>query len=321
MPFSYITYKKISLLSTYLSISFISIFLYKRFNSKISKITALLTILAISLACILSKDLITFKSYYRFLNIILPFNCFIWLYVSKKNLSTSDVAKIFYCNGYLGLIFLTYQVFSIFRKDLSIINSSLLYSVFLTGSALIMVYCDYVNKKVQIDHANLIHLELYEKSIKDSMTDLYNHNYIMTVMQDINPSYCVVIIDIDDFKSINDTYGHLAGDNAIKFVANNLKSTIDNKNIVARYGGDEFFLILYEENLNTCVKIINTLYKSIAVSPFIFNDLEISLTLSSGLYKVEKKEPIDVIISKVDNALYKSKNNGKNKLSIYNSNI
>lgn len=321
MPFSYIAYKKISLISTYLSVSLISFFLYKIFNDKICKFIALFTTISILLACVLSKDLITFKTYYRILNIVLPINCFIWLYTCKKNLSNSHIAKIFYCNGYLGLIFLTYQIFSIFRKDLCIINSSLLYSIFLTGSAIIMVYYDYANKKIQIEHANLIHLELYEKSIRDSMTGLYNHNYIISIMQDIDPLYYAIIIDIDDFKSINDTHGHLAGDDAVRFIANKLNSIIGNPNIIARYGGDEFFIILYEKDLNTCIRIVNKLYKSLESAPFIYNGTKISLTLSSGLYKVEKKEPTDVIISKADNALYRSKNSGKNKLSIYSSNI
>ncbi len=321
IPFSYIIYKKLMLLFAYSATSCLSIALYKLFNNKLNKILAYITLITIIIICIFSNDLISFKHCYRFSNFILPVNVLSWIYITQKKFKECDIAKILCISGYLCLIFLIFNVIFIYKKNLSIINTPLLYTACLTSSAIIMVFLDYINKEKEIENASKLHIELYEKSITDAMTGFYNHHYITSVIKQLSPNYYIIIVDIDDFKSVNDTYGHLIGDKAIQYISDTIKSVADDNTILGRYGGDEFLMICLHADIDICINIIKKINVAINLFPFTVNEKIIPLTFSSGFYKVVEMESIDDIISKVDKALYISKNNGKNQFTIFNNTL
>lgn len=162
--------------------------------------------------------------------------------------------------------------------------------------------------------------KLYAMSSTDSLTRLYNRQKIEdmltqcvehTIRFDQNLSIC--IFDIDDFKSINDTYGHLMGDEVLKGIAKIILSNIRQVDKVGRWGGEEFFLILPNTDTKTATEVVYRL--KIAISSHKFNiDKKVTCSFGLALFDTQKSEDENII--KTDNALYKAKTSGKNKICV-----
>lgn len=162
--------------------------------------------------------------------------------------------------------------------------------------------------------------ELYELSTTDGLTGLYNRRlffekaeYELKRIQRSRLSFGLLMIDIDNFKRLNDTYGHLAGDAVLAKIANVLKSTIRDIDIIARYGGEEFITILpltdQEQTLNIAEKLVNT----IGETKFNYQDTQLSVTISIGCTVCNPDEhEITDCIARADKALYAIKTSNRN---------
>ncbi|WP_394224120.1 diguanylate cyclase [Alteromonas gracilis] len=123
----------------------------------------------------------------------------------------------------------------------------------------------------------------------------------------------VVMIDIDFFKQINDTYGHEVGDKAICHVAKLLKMSCRNADSVARIGGEEFALLLLDTDGPGAFKLADKLRERISENPLDIDGKLINITVSAGVFCIsEEHESIESALSKADDALYKAKENGRN---------
>ena len=131
-----------------------------------------------------------------------------------------------------------------------------------------------------------------------------------------------MMCDIDDFKAINDTFGHLAGDRVIKAVANSLKAQLRDSDLLARYGGEEFGFILPHTSSERAYDIAERLRKKIAGLKLKYQKKLITLTMSFGIASRQKDERIslDDLIRRADNALYKAKSAGKNRSEVSGGN-
>lgn len=145
----------------------------------------------------------------------------------------------------------------------------------------------------------------------DSLTNIYNRKILSN---DINYDV-LVMCDIDDFKIINDTYGHQVGDELLKDIAQKLSKVLRNEDILLRYGGDEF-TILFK---NCTVQDIKRKLDIIKESYFNSKELDIKITMSFGITEYIEGKSIEEAISEADTALYLSKQRGKNKVTIYKS--
>ena len=126
--------------------------------------------------------------------------------------------------------------------------------------------------------------------------------------------FSILFGDIDLFKKINDTYGHLAGDAilvSISHILNTEKREIDQ---VARWGGEEFLILLPETNLKGAVQLGNKIRKSISAKPIIHEGQEINVTMSFGVSEYNSETHIEKIIDLADQRLYLAKNSGRNKV-------
>jgi len=159
----------------------------------------------------------------------------------------------------------------------------------------------------------------------DSLTKLYNRRYfneiiknLMKISQRDKKPLVIAMLDIDDFKKVNDTYGHGIGDIAIKRIAEVFNKTIRTSDISIRFGGEEFIIIFPDTNITNCQKICEKLRVKIEESIIKVNDKkEFSLTVSIGLSQIEIDDlNEDQALYKVDKALYKSKKQGKNQVNI-----
>ncbi len=175
----------------------------------------------------------------------------------------------------------------------------------------------------QIDHLKDELEKVKTKSMTDGLTGINNRQsfdlYIRELVEKnsiIRRSFAMFIIDIDDFKSINDTHGHQIGDRILMAMVMKSKEFIRSEDFIARYGGDEFIIILKGATLRSAVKRAKQISKSIAGSQYRVDDLKkgliISFTVSIGVSAFRKGDTITTLIERADQALYASKQKGKN---------
>lgn len=164
------------------------------------------------------------------------------------------------------------------------------------------------------------------ESDTDPLTGLYNRRYLMDrLKQETTRSrryqrpLSLLMIDVDDFKHFNDTFGHTNGDLILRLVALTLKSIVREPDIIARYAGDEFIVILPEATVReagfTAERIQAELVKVGQVIKFSEADLHITLSIGVTEYDAET-ENLDQLIDKVDKAMYKAKEEGKNRIFV-----
>ena len=160
---------------------------------------------------------------------------------------------------------------------------------------------------------------------QDSMTHLYNHerfrellNHEIDRSERYNFELSAIMCDIDDFKAINDSFGHLAGDHVIKAVANCLKEQLRESDLLARYGGEEFSFILPHTSIERAYEIAERLRKKITALKLKYKKQQITPTVSFGIASFQRGERISVdeLIRRADNALYRAKSAGKNRCHV-----
>jgi len=164
---------------------------------------------------------------------------------------------------------------------------------------------------------------LLELSNTDHLTGLFNRRYLMEVLdKEIQRSsrkggqLSILILDIDHFKNVNDTYGHLQGDAVLQKVALQLQKELRNYDIAARYGGEEFIAVLPDATMSEAAFVAERIRASIQASKFNGALSQLSLTVSLGvaLYTLEDGITIDGFIKRADDALYRAKANGRNRV-------
>lgn len=124
----------------------------------------------------------------------------------------------------------------------------------------------------------------------------------------------LVILDIDHFKTVNDTYGHKVGDRMIQLVAKTLRDRLRKTDFVARYGGEEFVALLPETDVNKGVEVVDNLREHIADLPFRFQETPVRITVSAGAVAFSGDNGPDALFEKADRALYRAKNGGRNQV-------
>lgn len=161
---------------------------------------------------------------------------------------------------------------------------------------------------------------------KDTLTGVYNRQKLNETADEMF-GYCLsnkkylgcILFDIDYFKQINDEYGHLNGDKALKIIANTARIMCDENNAnVFRYGGEEFLIIMSGRNEDSTVDFVKEFMKRLSQTEIILNDVRVKITVSCGIYvnKPEKDERIGDYFNKADEALYKAKANGRNTYAV-----
>ena len=154
--------------------------------------------------------------------------------------------------------------------------------------------------------------EQLEKLVnKDSLTGLNNRRGLNTIKN----YTAAVMCDIDDYKHVNDSFGHIMGDSVIKIVSSVIKRNIREKDYVCRYGGDEFLIVFIDCPTNIVYNRVETIRKCAESSIILPNNEKISM--SFGIAINENSKTITDLIQKADKALYESKENGKNKITVF----
>lgn len=172
--------------------------------------------------------------------------------------------------------------------------------------------------------------QLSELVSLDPLTHLFNYRHFSHVLaqemersQRTQQATTLIMIDIDHFKQVNDTWGHEIGNQALKMVAKCLLSSVRKLDITCRYGGEEFAIILPSTEIMTGAKVAERIRENIANTPLTIyqnqaNEADISLTVSLGLsmYTGSRQETAATIIASADGQLYQAKQQGRNQVSV-----
>lgn len=168
-------------------------------------------------------------------------------------------------------------------------------------------------------------------AIHDSLTGLYNNHYFSKELYDelerskrYGRVFSLVFFDVDDFKYINDNYGHIAGDKALQSLASAIQKTIRKEvDIAARYGGDEFVIALPNTDAEAAVKVCKRLADLVKKTPVVTSEnKEFTFTLSMGISEFPKDgDESYFLFNHADEALYASKRAGKDAITVYSPDI
>ena len=156
---------------------------------------------------------------------------------------------------------------------------------------------------------------LQKLSQVDPLTGALNRRGLDLFLPD-DPAFSVLMVDIDHFKKVNDTFGHAVGDEVLKRVARSLSGSLRSGDVVVRYGGEEFLVILSEVGVNIAAKVGERARQAVADHPVKVNGQEIPVTISVGVAERRDDEDRDALIARADVALYKAKQAGRNKVEV-----
>jgi len=162
--------------------------------------------------------------------------------------------------------------------------------------------------------------DIKNMALHDHLTGLHNRTYLfeagtktLAIMNRQQSNISIALCDIDNFKNVNDTYGHDVGDEALKLVAKTIKTNLRESDFCARFGGEEFVFVLPDCPQENAIEIAESICKAVEALKFETNGKQVKLTISVGLTSQRDKD-LDVMIKKADELMYKAKKSGKNKV-------
>lgn len=161
------------------------------------------------------------------------------------------------------------------------------------------------------------------RSELDSLTELPNRSAYerrldieMERWQRYQQGFCLVIADIDHFKLVNDKYGHLAGDKVLRVVAKTLRKRLRRADFIARFGGEEFVILLPATDSAKALQLMEKLREQIRECPFHYNKDPLEITVSFGIAEVQGSDTCEALFERADKALYAAKDAGRDKCRV-----
>lgn len=257
-----------------------------------------------------------------------------WCFKNRENIFINDFEKE-YKN------YISYRSLKVLRNYKNNKINSVMFCPLVMQNKVIGIICVQSYKKNAYDKGDMKKLEILTSYIAialenaklfnnieysathDALTNIYNRKEILNKGEKLikNREACsVILIDIDYFKIINDKYGHIAGDKALKSITNVMKSVIKNKGYIGRYGGEEFLIIICDNNIENVTKLAEYLRRRVESESICIDALEIKVTASFGVYSFTNKiNEFYEGIKFADSALYRAKFLGRNKVISYDN--
>ncbi len=169
---------------------------------------------------------------------------------------------------------------------------------------------------------NLYYEEIHRMAIMDGLTNLFNKRYFLETLvkeaaraRRYHRPLSLIMIDLDHFKQVNDTYGHLAGDHILKELGELLRSRIRREEIVVRYGGEELAILLPETAKDGAAEVADQMRQRIESHTFSFAGKKITITISAGVAElIETNYDFNGFVDVADERLYAAKKGGRNKV-------
>ncbi|MDD5240601.1 MAG: GGDEF domain-containing protein [Sulfuricella sp.] len=164
---------------------------------------------------------------------------------------------------------------------------------------------------------------LHQKAAIDQLTGVLNYSSLMeTLEQQVAKAeqkgspLCVMMADLDFFKKVNDTYGHLVGDLVLRHTAERIQAAVRDFDMVGRFGGEEFVIILKNTDLALAKVIAERIREEVSSTPFHAKEFNIEVTISLGVAMLRKDEHMETLLERADAAMYEAKKNGRDRVEI-----
>lgn len=174
--------------------------------------------------------------------------------------------------------------------------------------------------KERTQELEIANQQLQKLATTDALTQIANRTKIdeelllaMYAYKRYNHIFSIIMIDIDHFKSVNDTYGHQVGDSVLKTVASLIKTRVRTDDVVGRWGGEEFMIICHETNLQSTFELAENIRKIVDLHHF---ETINHVTISSGVAQIKPDNTIDDLVLEADTALYSAKKEGRNRVEL-----
>jgi len=162
--------------------------------------------------------------------------------------------------------------------------------------------------------------EKHEQAVRDPLTGLFNRlAYDERIVQEFarwkryGQSMVLMMIDIDHFKAVNDTYGHKAGDKALVLIADQIRNHLRESDFLARFGGEEFVVLMPETNIDAAIIAADKLLKAVEQCEFHYQNSKVNITVSAGLAQLRKDDTTEGLFQRADQAMYRAKEAGRNR--------
>jgi diguanylate cyclase (GGDEF)-like protein len=211
-------------------------------------------------------------------------------------------------------------------KGIGGIFGFVLFSAKVTGDAYTESEMAYLSRLIRFFSVGLQNTLHHQSSIMDLKTSLFNHAYFMRRLEEElfrgrrnKTDTALLLMDIDFFKHLNDTHGHIAGDIVLQELAKTLKNKLRAKDVLSRFGGEEFTLLLPNTPMPTALEIAERLRAAVEELKVPHANKELGITISVGCAFSCPANPLapQELISMADEALYKSKKNGRNRVTLF----
>jgi diguanylate cyclase (GGDEF)-like protein len=252
--------------------------------------------------------------------IIIPiiFHNSYWGQIVKVTLAFAILAVI------IGLFILSWQNASFWALDEKILRTLLAINLAITVVVLAITGHYFETSAADAEKALIqANKKLAGLATTDPVTNLVNRRIILSrIEQEKNrmergsKPFTLIMVDIDNFKHINDEYGHSGGDTVLVNLAEAISFTLRKQDEVARWGGDEFLIMLPETDVEGGVIVAEKIRTRIVETPFLYRELEIPVTITLGVSACEPGNGVGSCIRKADQALYAGKQAGKNRVGI-----
>ena len=161
-----------------------------------------------------------------------------------------------------------------------------------------------------------------QEAMFDGLTKTYNRReleefikkFLHNFLRYKKEGFSILMLDIDFFKKINDTYGHLAGDEALKQMSDIIKNKIRSSDIFGRYGGEEFVIVLPNTKITGALRLAERIREEVEKHSFEYGGKKIKFTVSIGVTSAGLNDTFDTLMARVDEALYEAKHKGRNRI-------
>ena len=214
---------------------------------------------------------------------------------------------------YIGLTLHCRHVYSeaeVQIVSVTIYNTVLAVGIILIGAYISDVSATVTHRKLVDENKTLNNLANY-----DQLTGLQSRRMFMERIKDSedNKSVVICIGDIDDFKKINDTYGHLCGDYVLQNISEIMRKSLGLENVdICRWGGEEFVFMFCNDDIDSAFVKVENLRKTIENKNFVYENNNIYVTMTFGIIERDSGKVDDVLLESADKLLYRGKINGKN---------